>query len=116
MNYCKVILAGRLCADPEIREVGKNTVTKMRVAYNRRTKIENEWTTTPVFMDAEMWGKKGEAIANYLEKGDPIFLEGEIKQDNWEDKETGAKRSRLFLGAYNFEFVGGNNGDKESDQ
>ena len=113
MNYCYISVAGRLCADPELTEVGKNTVTKMRIAYNRRTKSKEtqEWTTVPVFMDAEMWGKKGEAIANYLEKGDPIFLTGEMKQDNWKDKDSGESRSRLYIGAYNFEFVGSKDGD-----
>jgi len=108
MNHCHITVAGRLCADPELLEVGKNTVTKMRICYNRRSKDKDsgEWGSVPVFMDAEMWGKKGEAIANYLEKGDPIFLVGEMKQDNWKDKDTGENRSRLFIGAYNFEFVG----------
>jgi single-strand DNA-binding protein len=63
------------------------------------------------FVDVDMWGRRGEVIAQYLKKGDPIFIEGRLSFRQWDDKD-GNKRSKLSVTAENFEFLGGRKGER----
>lgn len=62
------------------------------------------------FIDCTAWGKTGETINQYMQKGKPIFIEGRLKYDSWEDKQGGGKRSKLTVVVDNFQFVGGRDG------
>ena len=108
-NYNKVSLMGNLTRDPEVRfSQNGNAICKLGVAVNRRYQdASGEWKEEATFVDVTMFGKRGEAFAKYHAKGKPCFLEGELRLDQWEDKNSGQKRSKLYVVAFNWEFVGG---------
>lgn len=108
-NYNKVILMGNLTADPDVRTTPKGTqVTELRLAINRFVSGDNngdrrEETT---FVDVTCWGRTAEIAAQYLTKGRPVFLEGRLQYDTWDDKATGQKRSKLRVVAENLQLMG----------
>lgn len=108
-NYNKVILMGNLTRDPETRYSGSGTaIVKFGLAVNRRFQDgEGNWQEEPTFIDITMFGKRGEAFARFHTKGKSAFLEGSLRFDQWEDKQTGQKRSKLYVVADNWEFCGG---------
>jgi single-strand DNA-binding protein len=112
-NYNKVILMGRLTRDPELRYTNNNTaLCKVGMAVNRRFKdgTTGEWKEEPTFIDVTIWGKRGEAYEKYHKKGDATFIEGSLRLDTWEDRESGKKRSKLYVVGDNWEFVGSGSG------
>ena len=107
-SFNKVILMGNLTRDPELRYTNNNVaICKVRIAVNRRFKDSQtgEWREEPTFVDVTIFGKRGEAFEKYHRKGASAFLEGELRLDTWEDKNTGQKRSKLYVVAENWEFV-----------
>jgi len=105
----KVFLMGNLTRDPEVRYLPAGTaVCEFGMAVNRKyqTKDGQKHDDT-CFVDVTMWGKRGAVIAEYFKKGDPIYVEGRLNYDSWDDKQTGKKRSKLTVVAENFEFLGG---------
>ena len=108
-NFNKVILAGNLTRDPELRYTPKGTaIAKIGLAINRSWKTETGETREEVtFVDVDAFGRQAEVISQYLKKGRPILVEGRLKLDQWEDKKTGEKRSRLGVVLENFTFIGG---------
>jgi len=98
----RVILYGNLTRDPEMKNIGTTNVTNFGIAINRRTKAGQETT----FVDISAFGKTAENIAKYFTKGKPILIEGRLKLDDWQDKQTGQKRTKLKVIAEKFEFVG----------
>ena len=118
LNLNKVLLAGNLTRDVELRHLGSGqAVAKIGLACNRRWKTpEGEQREETMFIDAEAWGKTAEFISQYFSKGRPIFIEGRLKLDQWEDKETKAKRTKHVIVIDNVQFVdskpgGGNGGE-----
>jgi single-strand DNA-binding protein len=109
-SYNKVILMGNLTRDPEVRSTSSGqTVTALGLATNRTYTVGGpggEKREEVTFIDVDFWGKRGEVIAQYLKKGDPIFIEGRLSFRQWDDKE-GNKRSKLSVTGETFEFVGG---------
>ncbi len=109
-NFNKVILLGNLTRDPEVRSTtGGQRVTALGVAVNRTYTVggpggEKREETT--FVDVDFWARRGEVIAQYFKKGDPIFVEGRLSFRQWQDKD-GNKRSKLSVTGDNFEFVSG---------
>lgn len=106
-NLNKVMLIGNLTRDPELRHTPKGTaVTELGLAINRvwfdDNKQKQEETT---FVDVTFWGRQAESIQQYLTKGRPIFIEGRLQLDTWDDKETGKKRSKLRVIGETFQFV-----------
>lgn len=120
MSYCKVIIIGNLTREPELRVTPTGTqIAQFAVAINRKWKDANGQPKDEVsFVDIEAWGKTAENIAKYFHKGDPIFVDGRLKQDSWEDKTSGQKRTRLKVIAEQFQFQGGkrNGGESDPDQ
>lgn len=109
-SFNRVILMGNLTRDPEIRYTNSQMpVVQIGLAVNRRYKDgqSGEWKEAPTFVDVTIFGARGEAFAKYHGKGKPAFIEGELRMDTWEDKQSGAKRSKLYVVANNWEFVGG---------
>lgn len=107
-NLNKVMLIGNLTRDPELRVTPKGTaICQFGLAINRQFKDESgaarDETT---FVDIEAWGRQGETISKYCTKGRPLFVEGRLRFDQWEDKTSGQKRSRLKVVLENFQFLG----------
>ncbi|MGE3312100.1 MAG: single-stranded DNA-binding protein [Limisphaerales bacterium] len=109
-SFNKVILLGNLTRDPELRYTPKGqAVARLGLAVNRSYKTESGETKEEVtFIDIDAWGKQAELIGQYLKKGNPIFVEGRLKLDQWDDKTTGQKVSKLKVVMEGFQFVGGN--------
>lgn len=106
-NLNRVMLAGNLTRDVELRHTaGNQAIAKIGLACNRRWKTpEGEQREETMFVDCEAWGKTAEFINQYFSKGRPIFIEGRLKLDQWEDKETKAKRSKHVVVIENAQFV-----------
>jgi single-strand DNA-binding protein len=106
MNYNKAIIAGHLTADPELRYTpsGKS-VANFTVAATRRFRdADDNPKEDTLFMDCAAWGKLGEMIAKHKAKGENILVEGHLTADQWEDKETGQKRTKIKLLVQSVEF------------
>lgn len=114
-NFNKVIIAGNLTRDPELRYTPKGTaVARITLAVNRTWKGEGGESKEEVsFVDVDVWGRQAEVISQYMKKGRPLLVEGRLKQDTWEDKNTKQKQSKLKVVLESFSFLdsGGNRGD-----
>jgi single-strand DNA-binding protein len=117
-NYNKVILMGNLTRDPEVRYTsGGTAIAKLGLAVNRRWKNqEGQMQEETTFVDVDAFGRQAETIGQYLKKGRPVMVEGRLKLDQWDDKQTGQKRSKLGVVLENFQFLdsrgeGGGGGD-----
>lgn len=115
-GFNKVILMGNLTRDPETRTTGGGqTVTGFSLAVNRTWKGQDGQQQESVsFIDCVAWGKVGEIIAQYLQKGRPILVSGRLDQSSWDDKETGKKRSKVEVVVEDFNFVDSGSGDRDS--
>lgn len=114
-NFNKVILAGNLTRDPELRYTpsGK-AIAKFGMAINRNwTSETGEKKEEVTFVDIDSFGRQAEVISQYLKKGRGILVEGRLKLDQWDDKQTGQKRSRLGVVLESFSFLdsGGRGGE-----
>jgi len=108
----KVFLIGNLTRDPELRVTPKGTpICQFGIAVNRQFKDESGATRDETtFVDIEAWGKQGELVAKYLTKGSPAMVEGRLKLDQWEDKATNQKRSKLKVVLDNVQFLSSRGG------
>ena len=108
----KVLLMGNLTRDPELRVTPKGTsICQFSLAINRQFKMESGETREEVtYIDIEAWGKQGETIAKYVTKGRPLYVEGRLRLDQWEDKNTKEKRSRMKVVLEQFQFLGDSRG------
>jgi single-strand DNA-binding protein len=106
-NFNKVILAGNLTRDPELRYTPKGlAIAKIGIAINRTWKTETGETKEEVtFVDVDAFGKTAETIGQYLKKGRPILMEGRLRYETWDDKQTNAKRSKLGVVLESFQFL-----------
>ncbi len=106
-NFNKVIIAGNLTRDPELRYTPKGTaVAKLGMAINRTWKSESGENKEEVtFVDVEAWGRQAEVIAQYMRKGRPLLVDGRLKLDTWEDKNTHQKVSKLKVVLESFSFI-----------
>ncbi|MFN0066310.1 MAG: single-stranded DNA-binding protein [Limisphaerales bacterium] len=113
-NFNKVILAGNLTRDPELRYTPKGTaVAKFGLAVNRTWTTETgEKREEATFVDVDAFGKQAEVISQYLRKGRSLLVEGRLKLDTWDDKQTGQKKSKLGVVLESFSFLdSGSRGD-----
>jgi single-strand DNA-binding protein len=113
-NFNKVILAGNLTRDPEMRYTPKGmAIAKFSLAINRVWKNEaGESKEEVTFVEIDAFGRQAETISQYLKKGSPLLVEGRLKLDQWDDKQTGQKRSKLGVVLEGFQFLGsGNRGE-----
>ena len=102
---------GNLTRDPELRYTPKGTaVAKLGLAVNRTWRdAEGQQQDETTFVDVDAFGKQAETLGQYMQKGRPVLVEGRLKLDQWEDKNTGQKRSKLGVILERFSFVGGGN-------
>jgi single-strand DNA-binding protein len=105
---------GRLCSDPETHETANNTVAKIRIAINGRKKEGDNWVDDPTFLTCEAWGNQADFISKHFEKGKEIWIQGELKIDEWE--KDGQKRSAPKIKIRTCGFTSGKaNGNKDGD-
>jgi len=107
-NLNRVLLIGNLTRDPELRYTPKGTaVTEIGLAVNRIYSGEDgEKKEETTFVDVTLWARQAEIAGQYLKKGRPVFIEGRLQLDTWDDKQTGQKRSRLRVVAENLQLLG----------
>lgn len=103
----KVMLIGNLTRDPEVRFTPKgNAVCDLGLAVNRRyTTDGGESREEVTFLDIVLWGKQAELAGKYLHKGRPVFIEGRLQMDTWEDKTSGQKRSKIKIVGEHMQFI-----------
>lgn len=109
---------GNLTRDPELRYTPKGTpVASFGLAVNRNWKDENgQLVTDTLFVDITAFGNQADLIGRYLRKGRPVFIEGRLKLDTWDDKQTGLKRSKITVVLEAFQFIDSRGSDGSSDQ
>ncbi len=97
----KVFLAGRLTRDPELRYIPSGTaVCELGLAVSRKYRTKDgEQREDTVFIDVTCWDKTAEFVGENFHKGRPIMVEGRLKSDEWEDKNTGQKRTKIMVTA-----------------
>jgi single-strand DNA-binding protein len=108
----KVMLIGNLTRDPEVRYTPKGTaVTEIGLAINRYIPATDggERREETTYVDVTLWGKTAELAGQYLKKGRPVFIEGRLQLESWQDKTTGQNRSKLSVVADGMQFLGGRN-------
>lgn len=112
-SYNKVILVGNLTRDPELRFTPKGTaIARIGLAVNRSWRDANgELKEEVTFVDVDAFGKQAETLGQYMKKGRPLLVEGRLKLDTWEDKQTNQKRSRLGVVLESFQFLDFRGGD-----
>src|SRR6266704_5458047 len=111
-SFNKVILLGNLTRDPEVRYTPKGSaVCDLGVAVNRvYTTDSGERREEATFVDVTLWGRTAEIAGEYLKKGRPVFIEGRLQLDSWDDKQTGQKRTRLRVVGESMQLLGGRPG------
>lgn len=104
----KVMLIGNLTRDPEVRFTPKGTaVTDIGLAVNRSyTGDDGVRRDEVTFVDVTLWGRQAEVAGQYMKKGRPVYIEGRLQMDTWQDKQTGQNRSRLKVVGDAFQFLG----------
>jgi single-strand DNA-binding protein len=115
-SFNKVILVGNLTRDPELRYTPKGTaIAKIGVAVNRVwTNEAGEKKEEVTFVDVDIFGRTAENVGQYMRKGRPILIEGRLRLDQWDDKQTGQKKSRLGVVAETVQFLGSPAGEGNS--
>ena len=109
-SFNRVIVAGNLTRDPEVRQIPSGTsVTDIGVAINDRKKMGDEWVDETTFVDITLWGRTAEIAGQYLQKGSPVLIEGKLKLDSWEDRDSGQKRSKLKIVGERMQLLGKGN-------
>ena len=112
-SYNRVVLMGNLTRDPEVRYTsGGTAVTDVSLAVNRvwNDKSTNTRREETTFVDVTLWGRSAEIAGEYLSKGRPVLIEGRLQLDQWEDRETGQKRSKLKVVGESMQLIGGGGG------
>ncbi|NIZ19426.1 single-stranded DNA-binding protein [Entomospira culicis] len=105
----RVVLVGRLTKDAELKYTSNTNmpVSRLAIAVNARRKQGDQWVDEAHFFDVTLFGKQGEALNNYLTKGKQVGIEGQLRQDRWE--QDGQQRSRVTILADNIMLLGGTN-------
>lgn len=115
MAYNRVILLGNLTRDPETRSTNTGqSVTSFSIAVNETWAKDGERQERTSFIECEAWAQRGEVIAKYFSKGRQILVEGRLRQDSWDDKETGKKRSAIRVVVDTFSFVNDGKGSSSN--
>jgi single-strand DNA-binding protein len=101
-----VVLIGRLTRDAELKfTAGGQAVCKFSIAVNRRKKNGDQWDDEANFFDIVVWGRQGETLNQYLKKGKMVAVDGELRQDRWQ--QDGQNRSKIEIVANTLQLLGG---------
>jgi len=108
-SFNRIILMGNLTRDPEVRQSQTGTyIVKAGLAVNERMPDgQGGWKEEASFFDIVIFGKRAEAFSRFMRKGRPVLVEGKLRQNRWQDKETGQNRSKIEVIVDNWEFAGG---------
>jgi len=107
-----VVLVGRLTRDAELKYTNSGqAICRFSIAVNRSKKQGDQWVDEASFFDVDYWGKGGEAVNQYLVKGKQVCVEGELRQDRWE--QDGQNRSKVLVSASNVQLLGSSGSAKE---
>jgi single-strand DNA-binding protein len=108
-SFNKVILLGNLTRDPEVRYTPKGSaVCDLGIAVNRSYTLDSgEKREEVTFVDVVLWSRLAEIAGEYLKKGRPVFIEGRLQLDTWDDKQSGQKRSKLRVIGETMQLLGG---------
>ena len=108
-SFNKVILLGNLTRDPEVRYTPKGSaVCDLGIAVNRNyTTDSGERREEVTYVDVVLWARLAEIAGEYLKKGRPVFIEGRLQMDTWDDKQTGQKRTKLRVVGESMQLLGG---------
>jgi single-strand DNA-binding protein len=110
-----IILIGRLTRDAEIKyTAGGTAVSKFSIAFNRSVKRDNNWEDEANFIDIVLWGRQAESLNQYLLKGKQIAVDGELKQDRWQ--QDGQTRSKHEIVVNRVQLLGGGNSNGDSQR
>ena len=111
-SFNKVILLGNLTRDPEVRYTPKGSaVCDLGIAVNRvYTTDSGEKREEVTYVDVVLWARLAEIAGEYLKKGRPVFIEGRLQMDSWDDKQTGQKRTKLRVVGESMQLLGGRPG------
>ena len=108
LNLNHVVVAGRLTRDPQVKVLAtERAVAEFGLAINRRWKgADGEYKEESTFLEIEAWGRTAELVGQYLAKGSPVYVEGRLRLDNWQDKD-GHRRTRVKIVAETVQFLAG---------
>jgi single-strand DNA-binding protein len=117
-NLNRVFLIGNLTRDPEVRYTPKGTaVAEFGLAVNRvYTGEDGEKKEEVTFVDITLWARVAEIAEQYLKKGSPVFIEGRLQLDTWDDKQTGQKRSRMRVVGESLQLLGTRPSNREETE
>lgn len=116
MDINHVVEIGHLTRDAEVTYTpGGMAVGKLSIAVNRRVKKGQEWVDEANYFDVSLFGKQAEGLKPYLTKGKQIAVDGFLKQDRWEDQQTGQKRSAVKIVANDVQLLGGRDGGSQNN-
>lgn len=123
-NLNKVMIIGNVTRDPEVKYTPKGSaVTDLGIAVNRTYKVGEERKEEVTYVDVTLWGRLAEIAGEYCRKGKPVYIEGRLQLDSWEDKSTGQKRSKLRVVGEEMQLLGpkmggssGGGGDEEHSE
>ena len=114
-NFNQFTGIGTLTRDVEIRQAGQTSVGNVSLAINEKyTTKSGEKREDVLFLECVLWGKTAELAGQYLAKGKQVLFSGRLKQENWEDKATGQKRSKIVLNVDDMQFLGGPSGGQDA--
>lgn len=114
-SFNRVTLMGNLTRDPQVKQLPNTTVAEFGLAMSRRFRSgDGEDREDVCFVDCAAFGKQAEVIAQYCTKGRPLFVEGRLKFDTWDDR-AGGKRSKVSVVVENFQFLGSRDGNGSPD-
>ena len=118
MSINKVVISGNLTRDAELRTAASGTaVCSFGVAVNDRRRNQNgEWEDYANFVDCQLFGRRAEAIAQYLTKGTKVAVEGRLHYSSWEDRNGGGRRSKLDVTVDEIEFMSSRQGGERREQ
>lgn len=111
------MIIGNLTRDPSVKYTPKGTaVAEIGIAINRKYSVDGEKREETTFVDVALFGKTAELAGQYLKKGKPVYIEGRLQNESWEDKATGQKRSKMRVVADSIQFLGGREGGEDDSQ
>ena len=108
-----VFLVGRLTRDMELTHTANGySIGKLSLAVNRRRKVGEQWEDEASFFDLNLWGRRAESLERYLQKGTQVAVQGQLRQDRWE--QDGQRRSRVVVELSNIQLLGSRNSGESS--
>ena len=118
MNLNKVLIAGRLTRDPQLSSTPAGVAAcDFGLAVNEKWKgADGQMQEEVTFIDCRAWKRTAEVINEHFSKGKPIFIEGKLHLSQWEDKDNGAKRSKMSVTVRSFEFISEPQGGQQAPQ